>query len=58
MANGHPGKKIPEQVKLRAIELLGKGLKVDQVATRLSVSKSVIRNWQREQREQAGSGNE
>lgn len=55
MANGHPGKKIPPEIKQRASELLRKGLKVDQVAQRLSISKSVVRNWQREWRASDGS---
>lgn len=54
MANGTPGKKIDPKVKQKAIEYLTeKGLKVDQVAQRLSISKSVIRNWQRELRKNA-----
>ena len=50
MANGTPGKKIPAKLRARALELLGQKLTVEVVATRVGVSKSVIRNWVREER--------
>ena len=53
MANGTPGKKIPARTRARALELLKQKLTVEVVATRVGVSKSVIRNWVREERKQA-----
>ncbi len=55
MANGQPGKKLAEKTRDRALELL-KTLTVDQVARRLSVSKSAIRNWQRAAKEANANG--
>ncbi|HBE67118.1 MAG TPA: hypothetical protein DDW52_03115 [Planctomycetaceae bacterium] len=55
MANGTPGKKAPNVVRVRALELL-KSLTVKQVCDRLGVSKSCVRNWRREEREAAENG--
>jgi DNA invertase Pin-like site-specific DNA recombinase len=47
MANGQPGKKTPDATRNRAIQLLNQSLTVDQVAARLSISKSLVRNIQK-----------
>lgn len=54
MANGQPGKKVPESTRNRAIQLLDQSLSVEQVARRLSISKSLVRNLQREERKKLG----
>jgi transposase-like protein len=56
MANGQMGKRISEETKASALRLIAKGNTVPQVAVRLGVSQSVIRNWVRESRVQHGSG--
>ncbi len=48
MANGQMGKRISEETKTSALKLIAKGNSVTQVAVRLGVSQSVIRNWIRE----------
>lgn len=49
MLCGQAGKKIDDSVKAKAIEyVMKKGLTVPQVAQRLKVSQSVVRNWVRE----------
>lgn len=48
MANGHMGKKIDDSVKQKALLLIAKGNTVTQVASRLGVSQSVVRNWVRD----------
>jgi transposase-like protein len=48
MANGQMGKRISEETKASALKLIAKGNTVPQVAVRLGVSQSVIRNWIRE----------
>ena len=48
MANGQMGKRISEETKNSALKLIAKGNSVPQVAVRLGVSQSVIRNWIRE----------
>lgn len=49
MLCGQAGKKIDDSVKQKAIEyVMKKGLTVPQVAQRLKVSQSVVRNWVRE----------
>ncbi|MFM7930602.1 MAG: helix-turn-helix domain-containing protein [Pirellula sp.] len=48
MANGQMGKRISEETKISALKLIAKGNSVPQVAVRLGVSQSVIRNWIRE----------
>lgn len=48
MLTGQPGKKLPDSTKQRALELLNKSLTVPQIAKRLGVSQSVVRNWVRE----------
>ena len=45
MANGQMGKRISEETKTSALKLIAKGNSVPQVAVRLGVSQSVIRNW-------------
>jgi transposase-like protein len=47
MANGQMGKRISEETKASALKLIAKGNTVPQVAVRLGVSQSVIRNWVR-----------
>jgi transposase-like protein len=47
MANGQMGKRISEETKVSALKLIAKGNTVPQVAVRLGVSQSVIRNWVR-----------
>ncbi|XZE35401.1 transposase [Pirellulaceae bacterium SH501] len=49
MANGHMGKKICEKTKQDALKLVNKGNTIPQVARRLGLSESVIRNWVRVQ---------
>lgn len=48
MACGEPGKRIPEQQKQRAMELLKSHHSVSQIAQRLGVSKSAIRQWEKQ----------
>jgi len=57
MANGQMGKRISEETKISALRLIAKGNSVPQVAVRLGVSQSVIRNWIRESGARPGSGN-
>jgi transposase-like protein len=49
MANGHMGKKICDKTKQDALKLVNKGNTIPQVARRLGLSESVIRNWVRVQ---------
>jgi transposase-like protein len=58
MANGQMGKRISEETKTSALKLIAKGNSVPQVAVRLGVSQSVIRNWIRESgvRPRCGTG--
>lgn len=49
MANGHMGKRVCEQTKQHALKLVNKGNTIPQVARRLGLSESVIRNWVRVQ---------
>ena len=46
--NGQSGKKVSDSVRDRACNLLAEGLSVPLIAIRLGVSKSLVRNWQRE----------
>lgn len=46
------GKKISEETKQHAFKLLLKGNSVPQIASRLGVSESVVRNWIRDSRKQ------
>ena len=55
MANGQMGKRISEETKASALKLIAKGNSVPQVAVRLGVSQSVIRNWIRESGARPGS---
>jgi transposase-like protein len=55
MANGQMGKRISEETKASALKLIAKGNSVPQVAVRLGVSQSVIRNWIREKAPSATS---
>lgn len=43
--SGQPGKKIPDAIRLRACELLAKGVTAEAVASRMGVSKSLVRGW-------------
>ena len=56
MANGQMGQRISEETKASALKLIAKGNSVPQVAVRLGVSQSVIRNWIRESGVRPGSG--
>ncbi len=56
MANGQMGKRISEETKTSALKLIAKGNSVPQVAVRLGVSQSVIRNWIRENGARPGKG--
>lgn len=47
MANGQMGKGFSDATKRRALELI-KSLTIAQVAKRLGVSSSVVRNWVRD----------
>lgn len=47
MANGNMGRKVPAETRDRALNLLAKGNTVPQVAVRLGVSQSLVRNWVR-----------
>lgn len=53
MANGHMGRKVSVETRERALGLLAKGCAVPQVATRLGVSQSVVRNWIRDSKKQS-----
>lgn len=53
MANGNMGRKVPAETRDRALNLLAKGNTVPQVAVRLGVSQSLVRNWVRATRGQA-----
>jgi transposase-like protein len=46
--NGSMGKKTDPKVKERGLALLDKGNTIQQVAKRMGVSESLIRNWIRE----------
>lgn len=48
MANGDMGKKTSPELKKRGLELIKKGNTIQQVAKRLGVSESLVRNWVRE----------
>lgn len=48
MANGHMGKKIDDSIRQKALLLIAKGNTVTQVASRLGISQSVVRNWVRD----------
>ena len=52
MANGQMGKKISDETKQHAFKLLTKGNTIPQIATRLGVSQSVVRNWIRDGKKQ------
>ena len=52
MANGQMGKKISDETKLYALKLIMKGNTIPQIATRLGVSQSVVRNWIRDGKKQ------
>lgn len=52
MANGNMGRKTPEETKQTAFKLLNKGVTVPQIASRIGVSKSLIRNWIRDSKKQ------
>jgi transposase-like protein len=54
MANGHMGKKVDDSVRQRALQLIAKGNTVTQVASRLGVSQSVVRNWVRDAGKSSG----
>ncbi len=47
MPNGQPGKRLPPEIREKALKLL-ETLTFDQVATRLGISKSALRNFKRE----------
>ena len=50
MANGSMGRKVPESTRLRALELLAKGVSMTQVSQRLGVSTAYVRvAWREEQ---------
>ena len=48
MANGQAGRKMDPQIKQRGLDLMDKGNTILQVAKRLGVSESLVRNWHRE----------
>jgi len=48
MANGQAGRKMDPQIKQRGLDLMDKGNTIMQVAKRLGVSESLVRNWHRE----------
>ena len=48
MANGDMGKKASPELKQRGLQLIDKGNTIQQVAKRLGVSESLVRNWHRE----------
>lgn len=52
MANGQMGKKISDETKQYALKLITKGNTIPQIATRLGVSQSVVRNWIRDCRKE------
>lgn len=49
MANGDMGKKTNPELRKRGLELIKKGNTIQQVAKRLGVSESLVRNWIRDQ---------
>ena len=48
MANGEMGRRVPDETKFRALSLVRKGNTIPQIASRLGVSQSLIRNWIRD----------
>lgn len=48
MANGNMGKKSSEITKATAFSLAKKGVTVPQIAARIGVSQSLVRNWFRD----------
>jgi len=52
MANGQMGKKTDEKTKQAAFKLLNKGVTVPQIASRIGVSQSLVRNWIRDSKKQ------
>ena len=53
MANGDMGKKASPELKQRGLALIDKQNTIQQVAKRLGVSESLVRNWVRERPQKA-----